>query len=168
MNTLQLTSALANNLWQPQQYQVLAIDELKNSEIKQYPCSFIVNLDPSTQPGSHWVAIYLDECVLTGCSAEYFCSFASDIPPEIKSFFCNNCGYNGIVVASILPFQDPTIPSCGLWALDYILHKSWGVPTKKYIKRFKQSDYVANEKKLISRWGGNMNSLRFKFNDLAV
>lgn len=168
MDTLQLTSALADNLWQPQQYEVLPIDKLENYKISQYPCSIIINLDPSSQPGSHWVAIYIDECVLSDCSAEYFCSFASDIPPEIQSFFCEKCGYNGIVAATILPFQNPESLSCGLWALDFILHKSWGLTTAKYIARFHGNDYLANEKVLASRWGGDISALRFKFNDLAV
>ena len=85
-----------------------------------------------------------------------------------QSFFCEKCGYNGIVAATILPFQNPESLSCGLWALDFILHKSWGLTTAKYIARFHGNDYLANEKVLASRWGGDISALRFKFNDLAV
>ena len=39
---------------------VYAIDEMKLIETVSYPSSFVINLDPSYKPGSHWVAVYFD------------------------------------------------------------------------------------------------------------
>ena len=150
-------------MWQPHQFDVIAIDLLKFFKIHTIPCAIIVNLDLSTEPGSHWVAIYLPECTVAernGCVAEYFCSFASEILLEIRAFFCRQCKHSGIVKATVLPFQNPFSTTCGLWALDYIVHKSWGVPTESYISQF-DDDFLANEKILKSRWGGDIDDQRF-------
>jgi hypothetical protein len=43
-------------------------DKIPN--VSQRPCGLIINIDKSDEPGSHWVAIYLD-----GAMGEYFDSF---------------------------------------------------------------------------------------------
>ena len=43
----------------------------KLPEPKQKPFGMVVNLDPSTKPGSHWVAIYVSEFNVS----EYFDSY---------------------------------------------------------------------------------------------
>ena len=61
---------------------VYAINEIKSIKTVSYPSSFLINLDPSYQPGSHWVAVYFDKNGV----GEYFDSFASYPPHEIVHF----------------------------------------------------------------------------------
>ncbi|GFV79351.1 uncharacterized protein TNCV_272281 [Trichonephila clavipes] len=63
---------------------VFACDELPKKR-DDYSC-FIVNLDPKTKPGSHWVAI-----AIRNYKCYYFCSYAS-VPENkhILSFMQNN------------------------------------------------------------------------------
>ena len=56
---------------------VYAKDELP--DVYQYPCSAIVNTDPSSLPGEHWVAFDIDE--RGGCN--FFDSFGR----VVVSFF---------------------------------------------------------------------------------
>ena len=86
MDTLQVFKALQSNLWQPHQSIVLPIVLLKRYKIKTYPFSAVVNLDHSSGAGTHWVAIFLEECSKFDIP-DYFCSYSSDIPHEIQEFF---------------------------------------------------------------------------------
>ena len=161
MDTLQVFKALQSNLWQPHQSVVLPIDLLKRYKIKTYPFSAVVNLDPSSGAGTHWVAIFLEECSSNDIP-DYFCSYSTVIPHEIQEFFRKNCGENGVARATLLPFQNINAQTWALWAIDFIVHRSWGVTTEDYIMRF-SSDTVANEHILRSRWVGDIDNLKFKY-----
>ena len=39
---------------------VYAMDEMKLIKTVSYPSSYVINLNPSCTPGSHWVAVYFD------------------------------------------------------------------------------------------------------------
>ena len=164
MDTLQILKTLEANLWLPNQAIVTPIDLLNDYKLNTYPFAAVVNLDSSAGPGTHWISIFLEECS-TIAIPDYFCSFSSKIPNEIREFFNTNCGQNGVVRASVLPFQNPLEISCALWSIDFILHRSWGVSTEAYINRFDAQDTVTNERILRSRWHGDVDNLRFKFND---
>ena len=62
MNTLDLIKALDSNLWHPHQANVIPVDKLNQLKIETYPFVVILNLDTSNQPGSHWTAIYSEDC----------------------------------------------------------------------------------------------------------
>lgn len=51
------------------------------------PCGFVVNLDPSWKPGSHWVAIFMQEIG----PVIYFDSFGLSPPQLIITFIERNC-----------------------------------------------------------------------------
>ena len=57
MNTLQLKRALERNTFTKKIFGgVFAADELP--KVITSPCGFVANTDPSTEPGTHWVAFY--------------------------------------------------------------------------------------------------------------
>jgi hypothetical protein len=68
MNTLEINQLLSD-------YQcfigTFPRDLLPKKQIKKRPCALIVNTDDSTNPGQHWLAIYLDK----NNNAEYLDSF---------------------------------------------------------------------------------------------
>ena len=61
---------------------VYAIDEMKLIKTVSYSSSFVINLDPSYMPGSHWVAVYFDRNGV----GEYFNSFARYLPHKVHHF----------------------------------------------------------------------------------
>ena len=59
MNTLQISNVLQSDLFTKLVFtSVLPSDRLPNNETER-PKGFIVNVDESVDPGTHWVAIYL-------------------------------------------------------------------------------------------------------------
>ena len=57
MNTLQIKRALERNTFTKKIFGgVFAADEVP--KIITSPCGFVANTDPSTEPGTHWVAFY--------------------------------------------------------------------------------------------------------------
>ena len=59
MNTLQISNVLQSDSFTKSVFtSLLPSDHLPNSETER-PKGFIVNVDESVDPGTHWVAIYL-------------------------------------------------------------------------------------------------------------
>ncbi len=78
------------------------------------PVYFVVNLDPSDKPGSHWVVCFLKK---SGFNI-YFDSYG--FPPvidSIKDFMGTNFVYNKKQV------QHPLSTACGQWCIFFILHQ---------------------------------------------
>lgn len=78
---------------------------------------YIINLDTSNNPGSHWVAVYF------GKEPFYFDSFA--FPPtlnSIKRFLGKKYKYNKKKMQSIYSL------SCGHFCLYFLYHKSRNLP----------------------------------------
>ena len=58
MNTFQITRGLEQDPITSKNFcGVFPSDTLPQS-IERYPCGFVVNTDPSSEPGTHWVAFY--------------------------------------------------------------------------------------------------------------
>ena len=53
-----------------------------------YPSSFVINLDPSYKPGSHWVAVYFDRNGV----GEYFDSFSHYNHMHVQKIYTTTCG----------------------------------------------------------------------------
>ena len=79
MNTLQLERALKHNTFTKKIFVgVFAADELPT--LNTFPCGFVANTDPSTEPGTHWVAFYFPSRE----KGEFFDSYGH--PPEHYGF----------------------------------------------------------------------------------
>ena len=58
MNTIQLERVMRTDTYGKVQFRgVFAADQLP-MKILKYPSAFIVNTDPASKPGTHWVAFY--------------------------------------------------------------------------------------------------------------
>ena len=76
MNTAQVAYALEHDPKTSKKFcGVFPIDKLPQT-IDRYPCGLIVNTDPSTKPGMHWVAVFLT----SPQNGEWFDSYGK--PPE--------------------------------------------------------------------------------------
>jgi hypothetical protein len=86
------------------------------SSITNFPSSIVVNFDPSTRPGTHWVAVYM----INRTTAYYFDSLALEIPSEIKAFLNSF----PIVLKNELSYQNPKNTTCALYSIFFILYMS--------------------------------------------
>lgn len=116
---------------------VYSIDELDQVASKVKPNSkaaFILNLDESTKPGSHWVACWIDPT--DSKSIEYYDSFGRD-PPErflkdldlvVNALKCDEylmLKFNKVVQQSV------SSGNCGWFAIKFLIERSKGIGFKE-------------------------------------
>ena len=85
-----------------------------------YPSSFVINLDTSYKPSSHWVAVSFDKNGV----GKYFDLFARYPPHEVVHFLCSHAKgwqYNRMQV------QQLYTTTCGQFVVFYIYQKSQGL-----------------------------------------
>lgn len=108
---------------------VISADQIKNLP-KRLPIGFIMNLDKSDQPGSHWVAVYIN-----GDSVEYFDPLAN---PPSESFKKDIKKYlESMHVPILMKFKINKIAQqhgnsarCGFHAIRFLDDRFAGTPYK--------------------------------------
>ncbi len=141
MDTVQIYSILKKAIGQQGCLGVFPSDKIP-TKVKG-PCSMVVNTDPSTNPGSHWVAIFITQ----DCIAEYFDSYGQ--PPDVAeiSSFLNkyNVGhYNRKHI------QGPFSSVCGHYCIYFVIQRWQNVHMADIVKKF-SDDHDENDE-LITQW----------------
>ena len=120
---------------------VIPQDYLPLLDIKHLPASFIINLDFSNQPGSHWIAINLLKDRL-----EIYDSlglkYAKDKPVIILDFIRKFSSTHRIICTPIL--QNPTANTCGVYCIYFLLYRRF-LSLKQCLSIF-SSDLSLNDK----------------------
>lgn len=103
-----------------------------------YPQALVFNTDPCTEPGEHWVAVYLTP----DGQGEYFDSYG--VPPtgRVKRFLGQrtwNVIYNGVQLQGLLS------STCGHYCLFYLLHRCRNYSMEDIVNMF-SSDMNENDK----------------------
>jgi hypothetical protein len=85
-----------------------------------YPSAYVWNYDPSHEPGTHWVAVFITE----DGKGEYFDSYG--LAPLISEFstFLNDNTLSWRINGRTL--QGPTSHVCGHYCIFYLLHRCRG------------------------------------------
>ena len=140
MNSRQLCWILSGDKFTKLSFRgVYAIDEIKSIKTVSYPSSFVINLDPSYKPGSHWVAVYFDK----NSVGEYFDSLAGYPPHEVVDFLLSHVKgwqYNRMQV------QELYTTTCGQFVVFYIYQKSRGLTLEVILpKYFSTHNKVRND-----------------------
>lgn len=152
MNTTQITSVLKSDQAISQIYNsVCPIDKLPH--LHTLPAALVINLDDSTQPGSHWVTVYID----TNNKGEYFDSYGREPNETLKNYmhkYTTNIKHNKKCI------QQPLTATCGQLCIYYLVWRSRGVPMKNIVNSLDKS--YADE--LVT---GFINTL-FKINTVTV
>ena len=107
------------------------------------PLAFIVNTDPTGQPGTHWLALWIEDQ-----QCQVFDSFALplQIYPGVDPLIhwldrhCKNITTNRQSVQAV------TSQTCGYYALFYLMLKSEGGTLEQFLNHFKPNDYVFNDR----------------------
>ena len=108
-----------------------ARDDIPNILIKKRPLGLIINTDPSNKPGTHWVALFINQ---NNC-AEYFDSFGErPICCEIQNFLKINkikcLKYNKYKIQSIFS------SNCGAFCILYLKTRCNKFSFNEFIKLF--------------------------------
>ena len=97
----------------PQFFGVYALDRLPHGVNRHATIKMIVNLDPASQPGSHWIAIYRRHG-----RAYYFDTFGHHPPKLIRDWLARNSTRYQHHTRTIQSPQDRT--SCGYLCLAFL------------------------------------------------
>ena len=106
---------------------------------------YIVNLNDSTQPGSHWVVIYV-RSKTTGQPLEYFDSFGLNAPNEVVEL-TDTLGVNYIY--NNTQYQDLKSVLCGYWCLYFVNESRKGKYFYEIVKHFSHTDTQFNERLIV-------------------
>lgn len=138
MNAKQIHSCLKKY---PQFIGVFASNEIPNPLLIQSPpIAMVINTDPNTKPGSHWICIF----VTKNGFGHYFDSYA--LPPSLPSvlqFLNRYCGSQWSHNTRRL--QGNTSATCGHYVVDYLLHQCCNLPTYIFFRKFKINNYDYND-----------------------
>ena len=106
---------------------------------------YIVNLNDSTQPGSHWVVIHV-RSKTTGQPLEYFDSFGLNAPNEVVEL-SDRLGVNYIYNST--QYQDLKSVLCGYWCLYFVNESRKGRSYYDILKPFSHTDTQFNERLIV-------------------
>ena len=98
---------------------------------------YVVNLDTSQQPGSHWIAIKISK---SKCKNEYFDSYGLG-PPTVR--FKRFMKYNYIYNSKRL--QHSLSTTCAQWCIYYIWRRCQGWSLRDILKPFYSKDFLIND-----------------------
>ena len=101
-----------------------AIDQLPVSRPKGSVC-YIINTSPSNHPGTHWIAVYLNDTV-----DEYFCSYGSDPPKEVRRLLRKPYKRTEHLTQNI------SSNLCGQYCILYLLSRCRGHSLEKFMATF--------------------------------
>ena len=135
MDSIQILKVLKGDSFTETVFQeVLPSDRLPKQIVKR-PKGFIVNVDPSNKPGSHWVAIYLTE----DGKGEFFDSYGQRPDVYSQSFktflkkFSIRFTWNDRILQSIRSRV------CGQYCLFYALHRCRNIPMSSIVNMFSKN-----------------------------
>lgn len=93
------------------------------------PAAIVVNTDDASEPGTHWVAVYVSKC---GKKYEYFDSYG--FPPFIKDHL--EFLYNHDVKFNLKQLQSDTSKVCGHYCLAFLNSRMNKMSTKSFLSTF--------------------------------
>jgi hypothetical protein len=142
MNTVEITDILRNDEYSSIMFKgVFAKDEIKGHEFSP-PAAFVLNTDPSTQEGEHWIACYFD-----GDVSEYYDSMG--LAPRFNAFNTFMNRNSSAWIFNETTVQSPFSNACGHHCIFYILLRSRGYTMADIVGLFdenldKNDTYVKN------------------------
>lgn len=120
---------------------VFPSDLLPMREIN-YPSAFVVNLDKSSQEGSHWISIFFDSVG----KSEVFDSYgAHPLPANILRFLHRHT-LKGRTKRNKRQLQSFFSTVCGAYAIFYIMHRVRGTPMDTIVNMFDVKDKGYNDR----------------------
>lgn len=101
---------------------------------------YIINLDPSHKPGSHWIAVEIAKQSSARSNNFYFDSYG--LPPtdkRIKCFLGKRFRFNAKILQHLLS------TACGQWCLYFLLRRAQTWPATKIFRHFDNEGSLAND-----------------------
>ena len=136
----------------------LPLDFMSHINLKKLPkkFGFVMNLDKSNKPGSHWVSVYVD--IKEDMSIEYYDSFARDPPAEFMKQIKKLIDKLGVNVYLKLKInnvieQNSKTSNCGWFAMNFLSSRFQGDSYKEATKYDKSKDGERKIETLKKKFG---------------
>ena len=145
MNTVEIQKILEKELGSVKFLGVYASDKLPKYIISKPSC-LVVNTHNSSEPGEHWVSIYLDHDE----NIDFFDSYGNNPEkyPQFESFLNKNgkksINWNDNII------QGKSSVTCGNYSVFFCIHRSKGIPMHR-IANFFSADRSLNDCYIV-RW----------------
>lgn len=144
MNSVEILNCLKNNICTINKfsYGVFASNELPKHTKFMKPAFFVVNIDTSDKPGSHWIAMFFSK----ENKAEYFDSYGLPPRPVFTKYLkknSNNFTYNKKRI------QGDFSTNCGNYCCVYLCFKCNRKTLQNFTKCFSEKNYNFNDEKII-------------------
>lgn len=131
------------------------LDEIEDLPLDE-PSSLVINLDRSSGPGTHWVALWIDPRPKTR-SVEYFDSFGEEPPKRLAEKIQQLAKNNFDDLPELLKFktngvkrQSVSSPNCGFFAIEFISKRADGIPFNE-ATGYKQASLVSEGEEKIRK-----------------
>ena len=119
MNTLEVKSILSKNCRTKSSFGGVYPSDVLPKTVKEFPQSFVANVDPSTQAGSHWVAFYFT----SEQKGEFFDSYGLS-PQSYSEHFEEFLNENAVEwTFNSKHLQSLFTDVCGHYCIFYIYHR---------------------------------------------
>lgn len=115
----------------------------RNPPISTLPCAFVWNTAPSSSPGEHWVACYIDKQL----RAWYFDSSGEPIPNMFKNYLSS---YSPIRLV-MKPVQHILSNLCGHYCVMFLILVCRGINPKRLLKALFCNNLSKNDF-LVQKW----------------
>ena len=125
---------------------VISRDQIALIDREASPSYYIVNLNDSTQPGSHWVVIHVKSTSKKCEPIEYFDSFGLNAPNEVVEL-SHTLGLNYIYNST--QYQDLNSVLCGYWCLYFVNESRKGRSYYDILRPFSHTDTQFNERLIV-------------------
>ena len=126
---------------------VFAADTLPKTPVHTKPRGYIVNTDPHTQPGRHWIALWTDRDVCQVMDS-YGLPLAAHNTPHLQTWLRRHWP---VVETNTQSLQAVNSATCGHYALRFLVDRSQGKTMRDFLNHFDPYDYVRNDA-YIARW----------------
>lgn len=124
---------------------VYPVDKLPIHENFERPACFVINTDPASRPGEHWVSLYLDEAG----KGEFFDSFGLEVlHPLIARFLRRHCWY---YTHNKRMLQSLTATTCGQYCVYFVKMRCRGHSLWRLLRPFHPTQPWRNDR-FIMAW----------------
>lgn len=153
MNNIQITCCLKTNAHTKNLFKgVYSSDVFANLKIDDGIC--VVNSDVSSQPGQHWICIYINKNTI-----ELFDSSGKILFPKsyLQTFLNNN--KNKEVKFNNQSIQNPDSDLCGQYCCLFALYKAKKKSFESFLNLFDKQNHIENDKLVITLFAKNFINL---------
>jgi hypothetical protein len=109
---------------------------------RRLPCAYVVNTDPSSKPGTHWVAYYFPRDISQ--PAEFYDTYGQEVSAELRHFL-KKYGHLARPMQNTQVVQGLVSSACGQHCIYYLALRCRGWTMDEIVKLFSRTELNWND-----------------------